>query len=452
MSTWKGYTCDAANGRPCHAPGHWEDMNELFELHTSLGYKSVQYCQCWVYSAVQNTVARSLGIPTRVVSTFESAIDSDNNRAVDKFYTKKADGSVSPSYPGISSDSVWNFHAWNEMHYTRTDINCFGISLAAGCANGWQALDGTAGAFGPSSVRLLRANKNPTCADAPDKKTRCYNHEYVISGTNANLNKWFKDDSTSTGWRLVSSLEADPDQDGTDTVGYMSVTKRIGALSANCSAGLSCAADKLEVTQLYKEAEPSGPGDPTHETCAQEDPPWPCSGPRFTVNPPSRRMELQNSPAEDELVLFAAGGMQMDPGPSHYIVNLEGHADSTLTVGLEFSIADTSQNGATVNCSFTVEAVDYRGYRVDAEDYEVGRKVVQIEIQPGETKQCSAHFERESYVRFVASDVVDERAFGLKIIAGGSAGSQIVLHDHTQTLCTLVNETVAPQDFNCQVR
>ena len=65
----------------CYEPGHWTGTTELFTLHLEVE-KPVQYCQCFVYAGITTTVGRKLGIPTRPVTTFQSAHDGDINRAI----------------------------------------------------------------------------------------------------------------------------------------------------------------------------------------------------------------------------------------------------------------------------------------------------------------------------------------------------------------------------------
>ena len=51
------------------------------------------------------TLGRALGIPSRPTTAFQSAHDTDRNRAIDKFY----DPEWNP-VSGITSDSIWSFH------------------------------------------------------------------------------------------------------------------------------------------------------------------------------------------------------------------------------------------------------------------------------------------------------------------------------------------------------
>ncbi|KAK3769509.1 hypothetical protein RRG08_027078 [Elysia crispata] len=108
----------------------------------------VKYGQCWVFSGVLTTVCRTLGIPTRSVSNFMSAHDTDGSVTIDSIYDAQGN-------PIDHDDSVWNFHVWNEAWMARPDLpEGFG---------GWQAFDSTPqevsdGVFccGPASVEAIK--------------------------------------------------------------------------------------------------------------------------------------------------------------------------------------------------------------------------------------------------------------------------------------------------------
>ncbi|NWH76097.1 TGM4 glutamyltransferase, partial [Piaya cayana] len=116
-------------------------------------YKTKQpvlYGQCWVFAGVLTTVMRCLGIPSRCVTNFNSAHDTNNNLTVDIYLNASGEPLTSMSF-----DSVWNFHVWNDVWMKRTD-------LPAGF-DGWQAIDSTPqeqseGIFrcGPCPVKAVR--------------------------------------------------------------------------------------------------------------------------------------------------------------------------------------------------------------------------------------------------------------------------------------------------------
>ncbi|MBN3271195.1 TGM2 glutamyltransferase, partial [Polyodon spathula] len=120
----------------------------------------VRYGQCWVFAAVGCTVLRALGIPSRVVTNFISAHDSNSNLIIERYYDEN--GTLIKK----SRDSIWNFHCWVESWLTRPD-------LKPGF-DGWQASDPTPqekseGVFccGPISVKAIKEGELTLKYDAP---------------------------------------------------------------------------------------------------------------------------------------------------------------------------------------------------------------------------------------------------------------------------------------------
>ena len=173
----------------CVEPDAWRGSTSLLALHRRIGYRPVQYCQCFVYAAIITTLGRALGVPTRPVTAFQSAHDTDANRAIDKFF----DADWNP-LSGMTSDSIWSFHVWAEMYFARPELEHVpGASTA-----GWQVVDATpqettlGGSglpsltepvyqMGPASLALVKANADPDCAtvlatggrDASTKRPDC---------------------------------------------------------------------------------------------------------------------------------------------------------------------------------------------------------------------------------------------------------------------------------------
>ena len=365
-----GYRCSntkttATNNR-CYEPGHWTGTTELFELHSSLGGQRVQYCQCFVYAGVMTTIGRSLGIPSRPVTTFQSAHDTNRDRSISKYYTIDAVTGVflpteAPAEAG--HDSIWSFHVWNEFFMRRPLLN--NALQCKTCSDGWQAVDATpqeissggdtslplTGYYmGPASLKLLRLNSDPICR----KQTStygCYDSQFVISEVNANILMYTK----PAGGDGTASFSLYPENCGTTTeecgfptdpfgdefgsIGLQISTKKKGPVSASClltadsDAPKDCSADLDDVTNKYKQSEPSGPGAPT-------------TG--------GNRRRLASS------FFVANASLGMAPSSSGPVVNEPGHPGSSVRIGV---VPVTTHNTVPSNltCSLHVTAQDYTG-------------------------------------------------------------------------------------------
>ncbi|CAO2579171.1 Protein-glutamine gamma-glutamyltransferase Z [Lemmus lemmus] len=132
------------------SPLEWNGSVAILRQWSARGGQPVKYGQCWVFACVMCTVMRCLGVPTRVVSNFHSAHNTDGNLTIDTYYDRTAE-----MLPTRKPDKIWNFHVWNECWMIRKD-------LPPGY-NGWQVLDPTpqqtsSGLFccGPASVKAIK--------------------------------------------------------------------------------------------------------------------------------------------------------------------------------------------------------------------------------------------------------------------------------------------------------
>ncbi|XP_078066401.1 protein-glutamine gamma-glutamyltransferase 2-like [Mustelus asterias] len=125
LGRWDGNYTDGI------APTRWTGSLPILRMWSSSGAEKVRYGQCWVFAAVACTVLRCLGIPTRCVTNYASAHDTDGNLKVDQYYSSEDYSRL----PSKKKDMVWNYHSWLEAWMTRPD-------LPPGY-DGWQVLDPT---------------------------------------------------------------------------------------------------------------------------------------------------------------------------------------------------------------------------------------------------------------------------------------------------------------------
>ncbi|XP_054602147.2 protein-glutamine gamma-glutamyltransferase 5 [Nothobranchius furzeri] len=110
-------------------PTDWCSSADILRQWLSSGCKPVRYGQCWVFASVLCTVLRALGIPSRVVTVFNAAHDTDGNTTVDEYYTSSGEKL------SLTKDSIWNFHVWVECWMRRFDLSAE--------FDGWQVVDPT---------------------------------------------------------------------------------------------------------------------------------------------------------------------------------------------------------------------------------------------------------------------------------------------------------------------
>uniref|UniRef100_A0A8C5X7Z6 protein-glutamine gamma-glutamyltransferase n=1 Tax=Malurus cyaneus samueli TaxID=2593467 RepID=A0A8C5X7Z6_9PASS len=156
-------------------PLRWSGSVSILRKWYRARYRPVRYGQCWVFAGVTCTVLRCLGIPTRVITNFNSAHDKNLNLSIDKYID------MSGNTLDLTEDSVWNFHVWNESWFIRRDLGSF--------YDGWQVLDATPqekskGIYqcGPASTRAIKEGDVNLDYDSP----------FVFAAVNADCVTWIR--------------------------------------------------------------------------------------------------------------------------------------------------------------------------------------------------------------------------------------------------------------------
>uniref|UniRef100_H2YCU3 protein-glutamine gamma-glutamyltransferase n=1 Tax=Ciona savignyi TaxID=51511 RepID=H2YCU3_CIOSA len=205
------------------SPTKWNGSVEILQQYFNTG-KPVSFGQCWVFSGLVTTVLRSLGIPTRSVTNFASAHDTEGSMTIDSYVDESGEEIE------LGGDSVWNFHVWNECWMKRSD-------LPAGY-DGWQAVDAT-----PQEVSLGLYQTGPAPLTAIKNGNigwevyLGFETGFVFAEVNSDRANW-----------IVRQEE-----DGSYAIASMSL-KSVGKFISTKAVGTD---DRLDVTNLYKYTEDS---------------------------------------------------------------------------------------------------------------------------------------------------------------------------------------------------
>ncbi|XP_029635878.1 protein-glutamine gamma-glutamyltransferase K-like [Octopus sinensis] len=203
---------------PSTRPSEWSGSTAIISQYAKTS-KSVRYGQCWVFSGLMTTLLRAMGIPTRSVTNFQSAHDSNASITIDIHFDENSEPI------DFLNDSIWNFHVWNESWLHRPD-------LPSGY-DGWQAHDATPQ---ESSDGLMRCGPCPVKAIKEGDVFINYDTPFIFSEVNGDKVFWKINSKTGE----VKSVHIDK-----SAVGKFISTKAVGSV------------EREDITHLYKYKEGS---------------------------------------------------------------------------------------------------------------------------------------------------------------------------------------------------
>ncbi|XP_054880737.1 coagulation factor XIII A chain-like [Poeciliopsis prolifica] len=158
---------DFSMGTP---PTTWTGSVSILQKYHNSG-APVSFAQCWVYAGVLNTFLRCLGIPSRVVTNFNSAHDNTGNLKTELIF--KPDGTPDRHK---TQDSIWNFHCWNEAFMKRVDL--------PPKYSGWQVVDATPQ---ETNDRYFRCGPAPVIAIRDGELCHPFDCRFVFAEVNSDL-------------------------------------------------------------------------------------------------------------------------------------------------------------------------------------------------------------------------------------------------------------------------
>jgi hypothetical protein len=196
-------------------PWYWTGSDNILGKYHSTG-SPVKYGQCWVFAGLLTTLLRSVGIPSRPVTNYNSGHDIDNDGIIDVFlHDGKQAYRNEEDKKNKHMDSVWNFHVWNDVYIEE-----------------WHAVDGTpqelsGGVYqlGPAPHKAIKSKSGGN-----------YDVDFVVAEVDALYRVWHK--SFYNGAYKLSSKGID-----STLIGRLILTKEVGTSA------------RTDITSLYKTPE-----------------------------------------------------------------------------------------------------------------------------------------------------------------------------------------------------
>ncbi|XP_062335534.1 coagulation factor XIII A chain-like isoform X3 [Osmerus eperlanus] len=213
------------------APDLWTGSTQILLKYASTR-TPVRYGQCWVFAGVFNSFLRCLGIPSRVVTNYGSAHDNDGKIKIDIIFLPNGERDK-------VTDSIWNYHCWNEAYMSRSD-------LPAGLG-GWQVVDATpqetgSGYYccGPASVKAVKEGQVSYPFDMKFVFAEVASYVVFQKRDEYGVLTPFHTDKTCVGKLvLTKSVDSDEPADITNTYKYPVAEEIRGFKTAGAKVGIS---------------------------------------------------------------------------------------------------------------------------------------------------------------------------------------------------------------------
>uniref|UniRef100_A0A182ME92 Transglutaminase-like domain-containing protein n=1 Tax=Anopheles culicifacies TaxID=139723 RepID=A0A182ME92_9DIPT len=292
------------------APTSWSGSVKILQQFYE-SCEPVKYGQCWVYSGLMTTVCRSIGIPCRIITNFESAGDHDSSLSID-YFVDDTDNASS----GMTVDSIWNFHVWNEAWMKRKD-------LQNSTLDGWQVIDATPQQL---SDGMYKCGPFPVAAIRQGLVHLPFDGDFIYAEVNADVIYW----SIGNDQNPPKPLQINTGQVGRDIS-----TKAIGSY------------DREDVTEQYKPQESSNAEREVMKTAMQ----YSCQ--RFSSAGLAKRL---------------LGHLVNQNDDNKEAIKLEIRCDEELALGstfqIELKVTSASINPVDVSGVLVVKDSDYTGRHV----------------------------------------------------------------------------------------
>ncbi|XP_053549275.1 protein-glutamine gamma-glutamyltransferase E-like [Bombina bombina] len=344
VGNWSG---DYSGGS---SPTRWNGSVAILRSWNLSG--PVKFGQCWVFAGVLCTALRCLGIPARVITNFESAHDTNSSLTVDRYFDSRGRSLG-------SSDSVWNFHVWNEGWFVRKDLGAM--------YNKWQILDATPQepsegiyCLGPTSQNAIKEGAINLDYDGP----------FVFAEVNADRIDWLTMDD-GTNKKIYSE---------TSSVGRFISTKAVGLFSV------------VDITDQYKYPEGTDKEREIFNIARGNLPNLLMSGGGFSAFGASSRLA-----ARESMVANAAPAVKPD-------ISGAFKKDGEKQVGEDFTITLTlKNNGSTstdVKVNITASTIVYTGAPVK----EILKESQSVTLGPNKEKNIPLTITYDQYSDALTTD------------------------------------------------